>query len=144
MATVAPAAEAVGDTSPVCSYNSWDPLEEVIVGRIDYATMPTFTPEVKVRHYDIIFFYFTHNTKFFQACTHVKNWDWFGRDEGKFFPAERVELVRQEVENLCDVLKAEGVIVRRPDPVDWSKTYETPDFKACGNFTFLTVKIYVL
>jgi hypothetical protein len=25
---------------PVCSYNEWDPLEEVIVGRVDGATIP--------------------------------------------------------------------------------------------------------
>jgi len=33
---------------PVCSYNEWDPLEEVIVGRPDNAYVPDFTVEVKV------------------------------------------------------------------------------------------------
>lgn len=33
---------------PVCSYNEWDPLEEVIVGRAENAHVPPFTVEVKV------------------------------------------------------------------------------------------------
>lgn len=34
---------------PVCAYNEWDPLEEVIVGRAENARVPPFTVEVKVR-----------------------------------------------------------------------------------------------
>jgi hypothetical protein len=33
---------------PVSSYNEWDPLEEVIVGRAENACVPPFTVEVKV------------------------------------------------------------------------------------------------
>ena len=35
-------------TSPICSHNEWDPLEEVIVGRAENATVPQFSLEVKV------------------------------------------------------------------------------------------------
>lgn len=35
--------------SPVSSHNEWDPLEEVIVGRVEGATIPSLTPEVKVK-----------------------------------------------------------------------------------------------
>lgn len=35
---------------PVCSYNEWDPLEEVIVGRAENARVPPFTVEVKVSY----------------------------------------------------------------------------------------------
>lgn len=35
--------------SPVWSHNEWDLLEEVIVGRVEGATIPPFTVEVKVR-----------------------------------------------------------------------------------------------
>ncbi len=35
--------------SPVWSWNEWDPLEEIIVGRAEGATVPKFTMEVKVR-----------------------------------------------------------------------------------------------
>lgn len=40
--------EPVVQECPVCSYNEWDPLEEVIVGRAENAHVPPFTPEVKV------------------------------------------------------------------------------------------------
>lgn len=36
------------DECPVCCYNEWDPLEEVIVGRAEDAHVPPFTVEVKV------------------------------------------------------------------------------------------------
>ena len=34
--------------SPVWAWNEWDPLEEVIVGRVEGSTVPPFTVEVKV------------------------------------------------------------------------------------------------
>ena len=34
---------------PVSSFNEWDPLEEVIVGRAENACVPPFTVEVKVK-----------------------------------------------------------------------------------------------
>lgn len=40
--------EPVQQECPVCSYNEWDPLEEVIVGRAENACVPPFTVEVKV------------------------------------------------------------------------------------------------
>ena len=36
-------------SSPVWAHNEWDPLEEVIVGRVEGATIPVLTPEVKVK-----------------------------------------------------------------------------------------------
>ena len=32
--------------SPVCSHNEWDPLEEVMVGRLDGAVIPSNHPVV--------------------------------------------------------------------------------------------------
>ncbi|MEM1168255.1 MAG: hypothetical protein AAGJ08_03990 [Cyanobacteria bacterium P01_H01_bin.35] len=32
---------------PVCSYNEWDPLEEIIVGTIDGVTAPVLTHDMK-------------------------------------------------------------------------------------------------
>lgn len=42
--------EPLQQECPVCSYNEWDPLEEVIVGRAENAHVPPFTVEVKVSH----------------------------------------------------------------------------------------------
>lgn len=36
--------------SPVWAWNEWDPLEEVIVGRVEGASVPPLTIEVKVRN----------------------------------------------------------------------------------------------
>ena len=36
-------------TGPVCSYNEWDPLEEVIVGRLDNAVIPQYHVVERVR-----------------------------------------------------------------------------------------------
>lgn len=44
------AASPVPKDCPVCSYNEWDPLEEVIVGRAENACVPPFTVEVKVNN----------------------------------------------------------------------------------------------
>ncbi|KAK9394006.1 glycine amidinotransferase mitochondrial [Crotalus adamanteus] len=41
------------ENCPVCSYNEWDPLEEVIVGRAENARVPPFTVEVKVSLYPL-------------------------------------------------------------------------------------------
>ena len=41
--------------SPVWSHNEWDPLEEVIVGRVEGATVPALTVEVKVLPFDRYF-----------------------------------------------------------------------------------------
>ena len=38
----------MNDKTPVWSCNEWDPLEEVIVGRPDNATVPSFTIAEKV------------------------------------------------------------------------------------------------
>jgi glycine amidinotransferase len=65
----------------VCSYNEWDPLEEVIVGSVLGAAKMAF-----------------------------------------------------ELNNLAKILEKEGVIVRRPDLVDYFKPVKTLDFEIpCGN-----------
>ncbi|XP_038045683.1 glycine amidinotransferase, mitochondrial-like [Patiria miniata] len=98
---------------PVCSYNEWDPLEEIIVGRVEGAAVPPFSIEVK-------------------ANTNEKHWDFFKRSGGCSFPAEHVERAKAEIEELCNILRHEGVTVRRPEPVDFQKEYSTPDFTSSG------------
>ena len=45
----------VPDDCPVRSYNEWDCLEEVIVGRPDGARVPKLGPEVKVSSSDYLY-----------------------------------------------------------------------------------------
>ena len=61
--------DANNKTCPVSSYNEWDPLKEVIVGRVEGACVPKFTIEVKANSYE-------------------KNWPFFIEYSGKPFPVE--------------------------------------------------------
>ncbi|MCP3959041.1 MAG: NarL family transcriptional regulator [bacterium] len=99
--------------SVVNSHNEWDPLEEVIVGRVEGAAVPPFDVAVK-------------------ANTYPRYWDFFERHGGEPFPEELVRAAAADLDELCTVLKGEGVTVRRPEVVDWSRRYETPDFASSG------------
>ena len=90
------------DKSPVCSHNEWDPLEEIIVGRAENACVPKMTMEVK-------------------ANTYEKYWDFYLKYGGTNFPEEYVKKAVAEIEEFCNILQHEGVIVRRPDIMDHSK-----------------------
>nr|CAB3248356.1 glycine amidinotransferase, mitochondrial-like [Phallusia mammillata] len=111
--------------SPVCSYNEWDPLDEVIVGRPDNACVPSLTPEVK-------------------AISSPQQWEFFRKFGGQFFPQEHLKKAVSQIEEMCNVLRHEGVTVRRPDIVDWSKAYETPDFKSKGMYAAMPRDILIV
>ena len=101
--------------SPVCAYNEWDPLEEVIVGHPDLAHVPPFSVEVK-------------------ASASKKHWDFHKDNQRKPYPAESVRKASEEIEELCRILEHEGVTVRRPEKVDFGKEYTTPDFTSTGMY----------
>ncbi|XP_078506613.1 glycine amidinotransferase, mitochondrial-like [Lissotriton helveticus] len=105
--------DPIPEDSPVCSYNEWDPLEEVIVGRAENACVPPFSLEVK-------------------ANIHEKLWPFYQKHGGQSFPCEHVKKAVAEIEEMCHILKMEGVTVRRPEIVDWSVQYKTPDFESSG------------
>lgn len=102
--------------SPVWSWNEWDPLEEVIVGRVEGATIPPFSVEVK-------------------ANTYEQHWDFFTANGGKPFPEEHVAKAKQEIDEFCNILRHEGITVQQPDPIDFSHYYKTPDFESTGLYS---------
>eukprot|EP00795_Rhopilema_esculentum_P000231 gene231-9870_t len=102
-------------SSPVCSYNEWDPLEEVIVGRAENSCVPKMTVEVK-------------------ANTSESHWEFYEKNGGKLFPDAHVMKAVDEIEEFCNILEHEGVVVKRPDVIDHTKSYETPDFKSQGMY----------
>ena len=99
----------------VNAHNEWDPLEEVIVGRAENAVVPHFTTEVK-------------------ANTYEYHWDFYVANSGKLFPAEHVKKAVAEVEEMCRVLKHEGVKVRRPDIIDHKKVSRLTLYQICHKF----------
>uniref|UniRef100_A0AAQ4R1T2 Glycine amidinotransferase n=1 Tax=Gasterosteus aculeatus aculeatus TaxID=481459 RepID=A0AAQ4R1T2_GASAC len=107
--------EPVQQECPVCSYNEWDPLEEVIVGRAENACVPPFTVEVK-------------------ANTYEKYWPFYQQYGGQQFPADHLKKAVAEIEEMCNILQHEGVTVRRPEPMSWSEEYKTPDFSSSGMY----------
>lgn len=85
-------------------------MQEVIVGRVEGACVPKLTIEV-------------------QSNTDKKHWPFFHEFGGHPFPSDHMKKATEEIEEFCRVLKAEGVIVRRPEIVDFADSYKTPDFE---------------
>jgi glycine amidinotransferase len=98
---------------PVNSYNEWDPLEEVIVGRLEGAAIPP-------RHLSVTF----SVPPFFAQSLRI-----FG---GRRYPRLLLRPAQQELEGFIRVLEAEGVTVRRPAIKDFSVSYRTPAWKSRG------------
>ncbi|GAA1288494.1 amidinotransferase [Saccharothrix xinjiangensis] len=102
-------------TSPVRVRTEWEPLREVIVGIVDDMRVPEWDPSVRAvvpRH----------------GREPLTAW------AGRRFPPELVSLARREVDGLADFLERQGVVVRRPDPVDHHRPVVTPHFAAGGGF----------
>lgn len=99
--------------SPVCSYNEWDPLEEVIVGVVDGAAVPSWDDMLEV-------------------TMPSDQRSFFHQNAGRRFPAERIEAARRDLEEFVHILEAEGVTVRRPEPMDFTKRYSTPEWESTG------------
>ncbi len=97
----------------VNSFNEWDPLEEVIVGVIDGAAVPSW-----------------HIT--LEATMPAQQFPFFQTHGGQPFPKEQVAAARQELEAFAHILEAEGVTVRRPDVIDFTRPYATPNWKSAG------------
>ncbi|XP_072022946.1 glycine amidinotransferase, mitochondrial-like [Amphiura filiformis] len=111
--TIANVSNIPSSTSPVCSYNEWDHLEEVIVGRAEGATVPPLTVAVK-------------------GSTAEEKWNFISKYGGRSFPLDHIKKAMVELDEFCSVLRREGVTVRRPDIVDFSMKYTTPDFTSTG------------
>lgn len=103
----------------VSCHTEWDPLEEVIVGHVDGTVVtqwePGFEAMIPHEHRDTI------------ADYHLRN-------AGQPFTEEQFVPARREVEEFVRVLVGEGVIVRRPELVDNTIPYSTPDFYSPGGF----------
>ncbi|MEM1168261.1 MAG: hypothetical protein AAGJ08_04025 [Cyanobacteria bacterium P01_H01_bin.35] len=73
----------------VNSHNEWDALQEIIVGRVEAASLPQFDATVK-------------------ANTYPKNWWFFQKYGGLPYPQELVEPASKELDEFCRVLEGEG------------------------------------
>lgn len=99
------------------SNNDWDPLKEIIVGRADYARVPTVdlsTMSMSYTNYDI---------------ATVK------KIEGQY-PKWLIDEANEDADELCSVLTKAGVKVHRPEIIDHSKTFSTPEWTSTGWYTW--------
>lgn len=99
--------------SPVSSHNEWDPLEEVIVGRLEHATIPTGHITVTSNVPRVVR----------PLLSLVGGWKYPSIIRG---PAQI------ELDGFIELLQREGVVVRRPDPLDHSRRFRTPHFTSRG------------
>jgi glycine amidinotransferase len=99
--------------APVSSHNEWDPLEEVVVGRLEGATIPSRHPVV--------------------ACN-IPPWAarLQGLAAGFKYPGALVEQAQQELDQFITLLQSLDVTVRRPDAVDFGQRFSTPDWSSHG------------
>ncbi|NIR31245.1 MAG: amidinotransferase [Gammaproteobacteria bacterium] len=99
---------------PVNSHNEWDPLEEVIVGGLEGATIPDSHPVT------------THNVPRAAA----KLLKIFG---GWHYPRLMVKRAQKQLDAFIRLLEAEGVTVRRPEVRDHRPKYRIPGWSARGH-----------
>jgi glycine amidinotransferase len=99
--------------SPVSSHNEWDPLEEVIVGRLDGATIPGSHPVL------------THSIP--RAAAWALAFAG-GLRQPKFI----VKPAQRELDGFIALLKSLGITVRQPKPMDHRKKFGTPDWSTRG------------
>ncbi len=103
----------------VNSHNEWDPLEEVIVGSLDGAVNLPW--EVALREVT--------------PAEDIARSRSFAQEHGgrPILPVVRAPAQR-EVDELVNILKGEGVVVRRPDALDHERPLSTPEWTSpAGN-----------
>jgi glycine amidinotransferase len=102
-----------GRVSPVSSYNEWDPLEEVIVGRLEGAVIPSDHPVVTCNIPGMA-----------------------GRAQsllaGFRYPQIMIEPAQRELDDFVALLQSLGIVVRRPEAVDHRKRFSTPEWSSRG------------
>jgi glycine amidinotransferase len=97
--------------SPVCSHNEWDPLEEVIVGVMDGASVPAWDTAVA-------------------ATMPARSEEFFRRNAGGSFPEEFTSRAAQELDCFASVLIEAGVEVVRPSPTSYRRPFATPNWSS--------------
>jgi glycine amidinotransferase len=102
------------------SYNEWDLLEEVIVGRLDRAMLPTWQTIARAT--------VPPDSEYLQQ--RIKE-----REKGPSpYPPEKIEAGKKDLAEFIRILEGEGVKVRQPDPYPFSESYSTPHWQVNSGF----------
>lgn len=109
------------NTCPVSSYNEWDLLEEVIVGVVDGAMFPSWHTIYRVAVPS------GQDDKIDELSKVMEN-------QRLPYPRKMINAATKNLEEFVHILEGEGVVVRRPDIVDFSAPYSTPTWKVQNGF----------
>ena len=107
------AAPAPASSCPVSSYNEWDPLEEVIVGRLEGSTVPSVHVTVTYNLPPLI-------SRLYRLAAGMK------------YPKWLVNKAQAELDGFIAILEGEGVKVRRPDLINHRAKFKTPYWSSRG------------
>jgi glycine amidinotransferase len=99
-------------TTIVNSWNEWDPLKHIIVGRADGTMVQAPEPAV------------------------VRDWPDDGFPLGTYgpLPKEMEDIANEQLDNFAAELEKRGVTVDRPEPLDFSQKVSTPDWEQDSMF----------
>jgi glycine amidinotransferase len=101
------------DHPPVSSYNEWDPLEEVIVGRLEGAAIPPW--------HDIV-----------RATMPKRESRLFRERGGQAFTDEELAPGIAELDGFVKLLEQAGIRVRRPERLRHDRPFATPSWQSEG------------
>ncbi|MGB7300354.1 MAG: serine/threonine protein kinase [Burkholderiaceae bacterium] len=96
----------------VSSWNDFDPLRHVIVGRADFTCIPPSEPATEAK---------------VPQDSDMRGM-WGPR------PTPTVEKANQQLDSLVSILESRGVRVDRPEPLQWNQPVITPDFRTDSQF----------
>lgn len=102
-----------GTATTVSSYTEWDPLEEVVVGRLAGGVFPSWQGSMS-------------------ATMPESSWRLFQERGGSPLPRELVRLAEHELEGFVRRLDREGVTVVRPEPTSHRRRFATPGWTCDG------------
>ena len=96
----------------VNSWNEFDPLKHVIVGRADHTCIPPSEPATEAK---------------VPEDSDMRGM-WGPR------PLETVEKANAQLDHLARTLEERGIKVDRPTPIQWNQSVNTPDFSTASQF----------
>jgi glycine amidinotransferase len=96
----------------VNSWNEWDPLKHIILGRADGTMVQA--PEIAIQ----------------------RDWPDDGFPLGTYgpYPQEMQDKANEQLDNFAKILESRGIRVDRPTPIDFSQAVQTPDWKQGSMF----------
>lgn len=104
---------------PVSSWNEWDPLEEVLVGRLDGAMFPDWN-------------------RINEHTVPPGDWSIIERaagGAGNPYSTPMLQAAQRALDGLIQVFEREGVTVRRPDVVPYDRPFRSPDWEVGVGFS---------